>query len=214
MAAQLAGIPVAASEGIIQGFGPAGLALAGQPECRRSGRRHRGAAGGARLGRSALHLVQYHRPGEARNGRPGRAFLTEADSFAAQIKLARVPAQALNGWLDECCRRAASRGVVGIRDMEFSSSYRRVAGPAAGRALPDAGAGGGLPGPARGGDRARSGHRGVRGAGVHGGDGAAEDHRRRVDLDPFGLVPPALSRRVRTRRSRAWTSSPPRNWWR
>lgn len=51
--------------------------------------------------------------------RPG--FLTEADSFAAQIKLAQVPTRSLDMWLDECCRRVAARGVVGIGDMEFSS---------------------------------------------------------------------------------------------
>ncbi|WP_114046241.1 amidohydrolase family protein [Acidipropionibacterium virtanenii] len=65
------------------------------------------------------------------NGKAG--FLTEADSFAAQTRLARVPRRILNGWLDQCCRRAAACGVVGIRDMEFSSSVdvwtaRRSAG--------------------------------------------------------------------------------------
>lgn len=121
VATQLAGIPVTPSEGIIQGFGLRASRWTANPSAADLDAVTAGRP--VALVSADLHSTWCNSPALEKLGMAGRpGFLTEADSFAAQIKLARVPAQALNGWLDECCRRAASRGVVGIRDMEFSSS--------------------------------------------------------------------------------------------
>lgn len=120
VAAQLADTPVSTNEGIIQGFGLRASRWPANPSAADLDAVTEGRP--VALVSADLHSTWCNTAALERLGMADRqGFLTEADSFTAQITLARVPAPTLNGWLDECCRAAASRGVVGIRDMEFSS---------------------------------------------------------------------------------------------
>ncbi len=121
IAAQLDAIADSDGDGIIQGFGLRASRWPANPSAA-----DLDAVTGARpvaIVSADLHSTWCNTAALERLGmsdRPG--FLTEADSFTAQIRLAQVSPRTLDRWLDECCRAAAARGVVGIRDMEFSSS--------------------------------------------------------------------------------------------
>jgi predicted amidohydrolase YtcJ len=68
-----------------------------------------------------LHSVWCSTRAARELGFGGDGFLTEADSFEAQTRLASMSPEALDLAVSACGQEAAARGVVGIRDMEFDS---------------------------------------------------------------------------------------------
>lgn len=68
-----------------------------------------------------LHSTWCNTAALAKYGLEGSGFLREQASFDLQTRLSDVDPLVLDGWVASCGAAAAKKGIVGIRDMEFST---------------------------------------------------------------------------------------------
>lgn len=120
VAARLAGLPGAGGGGdIVQGFGFRASQWSRLPSAP-----DLDAVTGpvpVALVSADLHSVWCNSQALRMLGFGGDGFLTEAESFQAQTRLARMSPEAMDLAVEACGLTAAARGVVGVRDMEFDT---------------------------------------------------------------------------------------------